>query len=134
MARLATFALLNGLFARVYSLGLKFVNPPPYDSNDGLEGDRALYKVGDTVDVKWTMEDDSKLVYLVLNQVKLWGLDTADSGEFVMRTKRIRSIATYEEANCESSGHCQRYKLLLGCQDKLESHHVEPVLSQRLWL
>ncbi|KAI4682903.1 hypothetical protein J4E81_009527 [Alternaria sp. BMP 2799] len=102
MTRLATFALLTGLFARVYGLGLKFVNPPPYDSNDGLEEDQALYKVGDTVDVKWTMEDDSKLVYLVLNQVKLWGLDTADSGEFVMRTKRIRSIATSATVNATS--------------------------------
>lgn len=131
MARLAVFALLTGLIARVYSLGLKFVNPPPYDSNDGLENHPA-YKEDANLDVEWTMEDDSRLIYLVLNQVKMWGLDQADSGEFIMRMNGISSMTTCEEAEFKSSGHFKCYKLLLGCQDECEPYHVEPILSQHL--
>jgi hypothetical protein len=99
MARLAKCALLTGLFAHVSSQSFKFTNPPSYDSNSGLDIN-PLYKEGETMDVSWTVREEARLINLALNQVKISGLDSADSSEIIMRMKMARSMAICNKADC----------------------------------
>jgi hypothetical protein len=99
ISTLAACALLTGLLAHVSSQSLKFVVPPSYDSNSGLDNNPS-YKEGEILNVSWTVGEESRLLNLVLNQVKLWGLDSADSSEFVMRMKATRSMAMCNKADC----------------------------------
>jgi hypothetical protein len=52
------------------------------------------------MDVSWTVREEARLINLALNQVKLSGLDSADSSEIIMRMKMARSMAICNKADC----------------------------------
>ncbi|CAG5152509.1 uncharacterized protein ALTATR162_LOCUS2798 [Alternaria atra] len=110
MARLAACALLTGLFARVSSLSLMFINPPPFDWPDDFSGS-PKYKEGDTVNVSWMPNEDGGRLSWTLSQ--RGEMDpTIGSAEFLM----------------QNAASATSYSWVVGTGKK--SYKVESVLSQ----
>lgn len=124
MARLAACALLTGLFARVSSLSLMFINPPPFDWPDDFSGS-PKYKEGDTVNVSWMPNEDGGRLSWTLSQ--RGEMDpTIGSAEFLMRMKGLCPMATRREADFRNQKTLQVLQATLGSSER------EKILQSRI--
>lgn len=124
MARLAAYALLTGLFARVSSLSLMFINPPTFDWPEDFSSS-PKYKEGDTVNVSWTPNEDGGRLSLTLSQ-RGETVPTIGSAEFFMRTKGLCPMATHREADFRNQKTLQVPQATLGSSER------EKILQSRI--